>query len=140
MFLQKKYFIVWIVAIVIFSGQSKCDVEDLEPGQCLSKFDYDYKVMQKLFYLEKQIDELKKQKTSTGVTHVAFMAELSKDIVDPPADSRVVFDTVHTNVGDGYLAGPGVFIAPVDGAYCFNVVASSGNKSRSAHVSIFHIK
>jgi hypothetical protein len=69
MFLQEKYFIVWIVAIILFSGQSECDVEDLEQGQCLSKFDYDYKVMQKLFYLEKQIEELKKQKITTGILH-----------------------------------------------------------------------
>ena len=49
---------------------------------------------------------------------VAFMAELSANLVDPNIGTTVVFDNVHTNVGDAYKPGPGVFISPLDGVYC----------------------
>ncbi|XP_053380188.1 uncharacterized protein LOC123561644 [Mercenaria mercenaria] len=67
---------------------------------------------------------------------VAFMAQLSKHLADPPIGTTVVFDTVHTNIGNGYKPGPGIFVAPVDGTYSINLVASSSTKATSAHLHL----
>ena len=58
---------VWCVLIFLLLQQSLCNHESLEPGQCLSRFDYDFKVMQKLSELEQEIKELKEKKTNEGL-------------------------------------------------------------------------
>ncbi|XP_053380322.1 complement C1q tumor necrosis factor-related protein 3-like [Mercenaria mercenaria] len=101
------------------------------------KFDYDYKVMQKLLRFEREIKEPKQRNACTDTKHVAFMAELSADLVDPSSGTTVVFDSVRTNVGDGYKSGPGIFVAPVNGTYSKNIVASSGTKAASSNLHLY---
>ncbi|XP_053380321.1 collagen alpha-2(VIII) chain-like [Mercenaria mercenaria] len=143
---RNKYYIAWTMLLLIFSSKSKCDYEDLEPGQCVSRFDYDYKVMQKLLQFEtkieaqaREIEELRQRNTCscTDSQKVAFMAELSKAIINPPTGTIVVFDIVHTNDGDGYKPGPGIFIPPVTGTYNINLVASSGTKLASEYLHLY---
>ena len=38
----------------------------IEPGRCLSSFDHDYKVMQKLFELDAEIQKLKQEQENKG--------------------------------------------------------------------------
>ncbi|XP_045210152.2 complement C1q tumor necrosis factor-related protein 3-like [Mercenaria mercenaria] len=128
---------VWIIVILVLSKQSKCDIDGLEPGQCLSKFDYDYKVMRQLLKFEREIQELKQRNSCKDNQPVAFMAELPANLVSPPIGTTVVFSTVHTNVGHGYKPGPGIFVAPVDGTYSISLVASSSPKATSANLHLY---
>ncbi|XP_053380323.1 complement C1q tumor necrosis factor-related protein 3-like [Mercenaria mercenaria] len=129
--------LAWSVVILLLIKNVGCNFDNFEPGQCLSKFDYDYKVMQKLLQFEREIQELRERKTCTDTTHVAFMAELSADLVDPSAGTTVIFDSVRTNVGNGYKSGPGIFVAPVDGTYSITLVASSGTKAASSNLHLY---
>ncbi|XP_053381095.1 complement C1q tumor necrosis factor-related protein 3-like [Mercenaria mercenaria] len=135
-----KYYLALYVVILFLINKGICNLENFEPGQCLSKFDYDYNVMQKLWQFVRDIQELKQRDTCRDTRHVAFMAELSADLVNPSIGTTIVFDTVHTNVGDGYKPGPGIFVAPVNGTYNINLVASSSTKASSSalHLYIMH--
>jgi hypothetical protein len=57
------------------------------------------------------------------------MAELSTNVTDPAIDFTVVFDKMHTSVGQGYSSHSGRFTAPFSGVYSFNLVASSPTKT-----------
>jgi hypothetical protein len=70
---------------------------------------------------------------------VAFMAQLSKNLVNPPQHTVVVFDSVLTNVGGAYKPSSGVFLAPVNGTYTIHLVASSSPKKTSELVRSFYI-
>lgn len=50
---------------------------------------------------------------------VAFYAYLSVTIPSISGQSTLVFDVVKTNIGNGYHATTGVFIAPETGVYVF---------------------
>jgi hypothetical protein len=70
---------------------------------------------------------------------LAFMAQLSKNLVNPPQHTVVVFDSVLTNAGDAYKPSSGVFLAPVNGTYTIHLVASSPPKKTSDHVSSIYV-
>ena len=56
---------------------------------------------------------------------VAFMAQLSQNLVNPAVGHVVIFDNVTTNEGNSYNSLHGIFTAPVNGTYNFNLIASS---------------
>jgi hypothetical protein len=70
---------------------------------------------------------------------VAFMAQLTKHMVNPRQHTVVVFDAVLTNVGGAYKPSSGVFLAPVNGTYTIHLVASSSPKSTSEYVSSIYV-
>ncbi|XP_052710562.1 uncharacterized protein LOC128184951 isoform X2 [Crassostrea angulata] len=51
---------------------------------------------------------------------VAFYAYMSQDFPNPGASHTLVFDTVVTNVGNGYHGTTGIFLAPETGVYVFS--------------------
>ena len=71
--------------------------------------------------------------------NVAFMAQLSKTLVNPPKDTVVKFESVITNVGNGYKPELGTFVAPVSGVYSISLVASSSPKKPTEVVNIIII-
>ncbi|XP_060553740.1 complement C1q-like protein 3 [Ruditapes philippinarum] len=81
----------------------------------------------------KEIDELKRSDRKT----VAFMAQLTKHMVNPRQHTVVVFDAVLTNVGGAYKPSSGVFLAPVNGTYTIHLVASSSPKSTSEYLHLY---
>ena len=64
------------------------------------------------------------------------MAQLSTSMVNPAAETVIKFDSVVTNIGDGYDPETGVFIAEVAGTYNFHLFAASPKKSVGHWVSI----
>ena len=52
-------------------------------------------------------------------TPVAFYAFMSKDEAAPSSHFTLKFDTVKTNIGNGYNFHSGTFVAPVSGTYVF---------------------
>ncbi|XP_060579039.1 complement C1q subcomponent subunit A-like [Ruditapes philippinarum] len=81
----------------------------------------------------KEIDELKRSDRKI----VAFMAQLTKHMVNPPQHTVVVFDSVLTNVGGAYKSSSGVFLAPVNGTYTIHLVASSTPKTSSEYLHLY---
>ena len=62
------------------------------------------------------------------VNHVAFKAHLSQAVISPGENQRIVYDDVQLNLGGGYHAHLGGFVAPINGTYLFSVaVCSIGN-------------
>ncbi|KAL4240091.1 hypothetical protein ACF0H5_000885 [Mactra antiquata] len=51
---------------------------------------------------------------------VAFFAVLSHSMLHAGENQNIVFDTVQSNIGNGYNPHQGVFIAPLDGTYVFH--------------------
>ncbi|XP_071148680.1 complement C1q tumor necrosis factor-related protein 3-like [Mytilus edulis] len=51
---------------------------------------------------------------------VAFMAKNSDSLVNIPGKSAVVYNTVMTNLGNGYDKSTGTFTAPSNGVYNFS--------------------
>jgi hypothetical protein len=70
---------------------------------------------------------------------VAFMAQLSKEMVNPPQHTVGVFDSVLTNVGGAYKSSSGVFLAPVNGTYTIHLVATASRKKTSEYVSSINV-
>lgn len=52
-------------------------------------------------------------------TYVGFTAKLSEHATNLGLNQPVIFDNVHTNVGNAYSRDTGVFTAPVNGTYYF---------------------
>lgn len=100
---------LYTIVLLITLGRKVNGAEDMEPAQCLSRFDYDYKIMQKLVELETKMNTFEEKK------QVFFMAELSKQMVNPQQEKTVVFDKVHTHSATGYNHHTGIFSAPFDG-------------------------
>ncbi|XP_060593899.1 complement C1q-like protein 3 [Ruditapes philippinarum] len=80
-----------------------------------------------------EIDELKQSDHQS----VAFMAQLSKILVNPPQHTVVIFDSVLTNVGGAYKPSSGMFLAPVNGTYTIHLVASSTPKTTSEYLHLY---
>ncbi|KAL4240090.1 hypothetical protein ACF0H5_000884 [Mactra antiquata] len=51
---------------------------------------------------------------------VAFSAGLSKSMLHAGAHQNIIFDTVQSNIGNGYNSHHGVFTAPQEGTYVFH--------------------
>ena len=62
-------------------------------------------------------------------TAVAFLARLDAPVRNLQQGSVVKFNVVLSNIGDGYNADTGYFIAPVSGIYMFSVSAMSDVKA-----------
>ena len=71
--------------------------------------------------------------------NVAFMAQLSASIT-PVKGRTVAFDRVETNEGNAYNSTSGVFTAPRNGTYNFNVIASSPPATGLHHLHLFIMK
>ena len=72
---------------------------------------------------------------SVPITHrtVAFTAYMSADVSGLGPGQGIIFDKVITNVGGGYHAPHGNFIAPTDGVYVFTVMAME-HSGQSEHL------
>lgn len=136
---------------------------DREP-QCYSRFDYEYKVVQKIVALENMYNELKTKnselrmeieslkstneglKSSEGEEPtIAFLAVLNVHRSNLAGKATIVFDTAITNLGNGYNSSDGVFTAPYSGTYLFSatILADNGgevwsqfmlNEEKVAHI------
>ncbi|XP_060553676.1 collagen alpha-2(VIII) chain-like isoform X2 [Ruditapes philippinarum] len=127
------------VGIVFCIKNAACDSGNVEPGQCVSRFDYDYKVLEKLSQFEREIKELKQKDMCEDSQKVAFMAQLSGTLINPAVNTVVVFDRVSTNAGNGYNSGSGMFVAPVKGLYSIHLVASSRSKATTNYNSDYSL-
>ena len=67
------------------------------------------------------------------------MAQLSKNVVAPciaGIHQPIVFDKIETNIGNAYSQFTGVFTAPLDGVYQFNLEVSIPNGAKG---NVLHI-
>nr|XP_022295546.1 adiponectin-like [Crassostrea virginica] len=71
-------------------------------------------------------------------SNVAFVAELSTSIVNPPNNFHIIFYHVIFNKGNGYSGTHGMFYAPFPGLYHFAVelTAPPQSSSHTMHVRI----
>ncbi|XP_052078285.1 complement C1q-like protein 2 [Mytilus californianus] len=69
----------------------------------------------------------------TGPEKVAFMVKNSADLLNIPANSVVVYNTVITNLGNGYDSSTGIFKAPSNCVYIFSwtVLCQHGKSFRT---------
>ncbi|XP_060553605.1 complement C1q tumor necrosis factor-related protein 3-like [Ruditapes philippinarum] len=125
------------VGIVFCIKNAACDLGNVEPVQCVSRFDYNYKVLEKLSQFEREIKELKQMKMFEDSQKVAFIAQLSVSLINPAVNTVVVFDRVSTNAGNGYNSGSGMFVAPVNGLYSIHLVASSRSKATTNYLHLY---
>ncbi|XP_060602846.1 caprin-2-like [Ruditapes philippinarum] len=58
-------------------------------------------------------------------TPVAFFAKMDKHLEHAGIHQNIIFETVVTNVGNGYHSHVGTFIAPVSGTYVFSTTLVS---------------
>ena len=66
--------------------------------------------------------------TRSASDSVAFYANMGRDEHKPSIHHAIIFDSVQTNVGDGYNGYSGVFTAPSSGVYFFTwTIYSGGN-------------
>lgn len=68
---------------------------------------------------------------SPGVsaTHIAFTAKLGEHATNLGLHQTIVFERIHTNIGNAYSSSTGVFTAPVNGTYYFTstIMCHSGD-------------
>ncbi|XP_045177014.2 complement C1q-like protein 4 [Mercenaria mercenaria] len=106
--------------------------------QCVSRFDYEFKVVQKLAELENKLKE--QQQTIESLQHkctgdvvsdnqVAFSASLTGDMTSVPNHRIIIFNEVQTNVGGAYNGKTGIFVCKIPGVYVFYWVTT--NKDRT---------
>ncbi|XP_053384851.1 complement C1q-like protein 4 [Mercenaria mercenaria] len=102
--------------------------------QCVSRFDYEFKVVQKLADLENKPKE--QQQTTESLQHkctgnavsenqVAFSAYLTGDMTSVPNHRIIIFNEVQTNVGDAYNGKTGIFVCRIPGVYVFYWVTTN---------------
>lgn len=70
--------------------------------------------------MSKFLGNIRLLETSDGGSHVAFYAQLTKDVPEVGHQQTIIFDEVTTNVGNGYNGYSGVFAVPVAGTYVFS--------------------
>lgn len=110
---------------------------DGEP-QCYSRFDYEYKVVQKIVALENMYSDLKTKnselkaeieglKSSGQEPNIAFLAVLKSKLSGLAGKATIVFDTAVTNLGNGYNPSNGEFTAPCSGTYLFSATILADN-------------
>ena len=78
--------------------------------------------------------------TCERIPTVAFMAQLSSNVVDPSKGSAVIFHQVETNTGGAYNGSRGVFMAPFNGTYNFNLVVSSPESTPPHWLHLFIVR
>ncbi|XP_052219108.1 uncharacterized protein LOC127836499 isoform X2 [Dreissena polymorpha] len=76
---------------------------------CLSRFDYDEKMLLKMLKLEDALEKIEKSRKDNAI---AFTAS-------GPVDFPFRFDNVLTNIGGRYYQSSGHFICNVPGLYYF---------------------
>ncbi|XP_062613784.1 complement C1q-like protein 4 [Saccostrea cucullata] len=71
-------------------------------------------------------------------SNVAFVAELSRSILNPTNNFHIVFDNVKLNAGNAYHPTHGIFVAPYPGIYHFavEITAPPQNADHGMHVRI----
>lgn len=57
--------------------------------------------------------------STSAASPIAFYAYMSNNLLSPGGNQILKFDSVKTNVGNGYHHNTGVFIAPASGYYVF---------------------
>ncbi|XP_045201747.2 heavy metal-binding protein HIP-like isoform X1 [Mercenaria mercenaria] len=144
--LKKLTFSLFVIYITLYN--TCFGIRNDEP-RCLSHFDYDYKVLNKLVSLEHEVRSLtetvNKQESVINMIRsemtaaephpqVAFMAELTTSLTGKI--NRIYFDHVKLNLGKAYRPHHGLFIAPANGTYQFSVAACS----RSGHFIVLEMK
>lgn len=114
---------------------------ELEEPTCLSRYDYDFKLLKTMVDLKKCNDELRETvqqqaeelaRISAIVTTtkpVAFYAQLTSDITAIKNHQTLNFDKVMINLGNGYNGVSGVFAAPASGLYVFHWVNTNRDRS-----------
>ncbi|XP_063420816.1 collagen alpha-1(VIII) chain-like [Mytilus trossulus] len=70
-------------------------------------------------------------------TMIAFVAEVSTNIVNPVNNVPIVFNHSILNIGNNYNSRNGVFVAPIPGLYHFAVEITALSQSTS---HIFHVR
>lgn len=62
-------------------------------------------------------------------SYVAFTAKLGAHATNLGLHQTIVFEQVHTNIGDAYAPDSGIFSAPTDGIYFFtsSIMCHSGD-------------
>uniref|UniRef100_A0A669BB56 C1q domain-containing protein n=1 Tax=Oreochromis niloticus TaxID=8128 RepID=A0A669BB56_ORENI len=85
-----------------------------------------------------RVDRLERDR---GTAQVAFSASLVNTSLESrfqgphDTDTRLVFEKVTTNIGNGYNANTGIFSAPIDGLYYIHFTRMTGN-SKSMHTAL----
>ncbi|XP_052790882.1 complement C1q-like protein 4 [Mya arenaria] len=125
----------WLIFVVPFIFASPSLGQ--EPGACLSRFDYEYKMLQKIQELESEIKQLKESVNNPA--KVSFMAQLSAEVENPAIGRSIVFDDVLQNHGNSYNGNNGVFVAKVPGVYMFHLTASS-KPATGNHLGLYVMK
>lgn len=106
--------------------------------KCVSQFDYEYKVVQKLVELENKVKEqqqaidklIEESEAFKKLRHEsAFSAYLTPDLTGVPNHRIIVFDEVQTNIGDAYNGKTGIFICKIPGVYVFYWVVTNKNRT-----------
>ncbi|XP_053383564.1 complement C1q-like protein 4 [Mercenaria mercenaria] len=109
-----------------------------EEPKCFSRFDYEYKVVQKLAELENKQKEQQQtiekltNKCSSGAdtaNEVAFSAYLTGDMTSVQSYRIIIFNEVQINIGEAYNGKTGIFVCRTPGVYVFFWVTT--NKDRT---------
>ncbi|KAH3809653.1 hypothetical protein DPMN_138028 [Dreissena polymorpha] len=117
-------YVKWMVQLVIvffLFGILKAS----EP-MCLSRFDYDEKIMLKILKLEDALEKFEKNKTDNAA--IAFTAHIFEG-------SPVLFSNVITNIGNLYNQNTGTFTSTVPVLYyfTFHLVKKQSYMSRDSY-------
>lgn len=102
--------------------------------KCVSQFDYEYKVIQKLVELDNKIKDQQKainklteecEVNKKKLQEVAFSAYLVPDMTAVTSHRVIVFDLVQNNIGDAYNGKTGIFVCKIPGVYVFYWVVTN---------------
>ncbi|XP_060602851.1 cerebellin-3-like [Ruditapes philippinarum] len=92
------------------------------------------------FVEDESLPEIKRQPSHTNIkpdanknrirrfgngTPVAFFAKMDKNLENAGVHQNFIFETVVTNIGNGYNNNSGAFVAPVSGTYVFSATLLS---------------
>ena len=131
--------ILWFHLSWLFSVSVGGNPDSETKITCVSQFDYDYKTLTKVVETEHAQKELKqtvadqaetirglKEKLSRleklNSANVAFTAVIAtRALTELGPGDVLVFERVINNQGNGYRGNTGIFEAPVEGVYVFNM-------------------